>query len=169
MLPVAKIMFRPANHLICAQVWVCIDEKTVSVKSKKKKNVIEIVHILSLHSLLFSLPFFVTVFRSNCCCWFISFAQVFLVISLITDTKWFIKISLCTRYACLRSDSWDTHAKNLCIQRAWKITFAVAFSTCRTTGEQNAFAGWCFAVVVIVVVCVWCCESGDELIGQSNR
>lgn len=145
---------------------VCIDEKTVSTEQhwisewRKKQYVIEIIHILSLHSLLFSLPFLWPLFAA------LFLASVFLVISLITDTKWFIKISLCTRYACLRSDSWDTCAKPM---------HPKGLKDCICCGFQYMPNGRRKECIRLLMVCgllfgaVAAANSGDELIGQYNR
>lgn len=68
-----------------AHELVRIDRET---NQRRKKNAIEIIRILSLHSLLFLLTFFLRALPRMCVCVTLFFPiVVVVVISLITDTK----------------------------------------------------------------------------------
>lgn len=120
-----------------------------TINTEKNMYVIAIIRILSLRSLLFGQFFSVSLWDSVCdrCCVMFFFS---LVIFLITHTKWFIKISLRTRYmlVCGPDSSWYTLQRPM-HRRAWKITFAVVFSAHRPNGEKSAL----FVVAVVVFSC----------------
>lgn len=107
-------------------------------------------HIITCIVFCFSWSVF---FPSSSCVWLLVFFPRVVVIPLITDTKWLIKISLRTRYILVCSPIRDTCEKTAAIfRRAWKIAFAVVFGA-QPKDRRKEFL-WLF-ILVLLLHC-WC-------------
>lgn len=132
----AKISFQSQVN------WIAACALMPTTTNAEKKYVIAIIRILSLHSLLFLLFFFAALCVCAFVCVIVRFF-LFLVISLITHAKWFIKISLRTRYMLVCGQILDTHWKTLCTEGLERLHL-LWFSVCTIERKAKRMRIYCY-------------------------